>query len=295
MSFLLIASAIVKSLKPISTLLKSRFPSASEEVSNDESVPGKSVHDDSGSAKFSSTDSGQRRQQQQHDRHYDSRHRRFRLFLCCIWLLHFSPVASFKICREMSLRPTEERDDDRFAPVAIVKAYIPVSPYRDQYAGLPGSSSSSSMSSSSSGNVRSFHRESVLLRLDHDQRRYCYRWHEESASFWLRKKPHRRRFDEALYRAPKQWFRKVRAVDATGVGRWVLKPLLTDQNRICCRRCCSEEMASITVVDEDSSGSSQVGLHHFLIFFFFFFFFFFFSFFLSFSCTFSIIIFFLSL
>ena len=116
--------------------------------------------------------------------------------------------------------------------------------------------------SSSSGNVRSFHRESVLLRLDHDQRRYCYRWHEDSASFWLRRKPHRRRFDEALYRSPKQWFRKVRAVDATGVGRWVLKPLLTDQNRICCRRCCSEGMASITVVDEDSSGSSQVKLNH---------------------------------
>ena len=120
------------------------------------------------------------------------------------------------------------------------------------------------------------------MRLDHDEkRRSCYKWDEESAGFRLRRRPHPRKWREALIKNDKQWFRKeaVRGVEgglgSSGGGgggvvegggvRWKLTPLLTDGEKACCLVCVKEsEFTYYSLSDKDSDTSMEKVCEHFV-------------------------------
>ena len=119
----------------------------------------------------------------------------------CLWLLHFSPVASWKFCRNMTTRANEDRPSENLAPVIVVRSFVPQSQFLDQYRSLGNPSSSAT-------NVRSFGRRNVILTfLFQDERRSsCRKWDEKTGAFVMRKKPRPSNWRKAKNVLPKRWF-----------------------------------------------------------------------------------------
>ena len=119
----------------------------------------------------------------------------------CLWLLHFSPVASWRYCRNMTLKASEVRPSDRHAPVAVLRTHIPQSQFFHQYESLR------SPSSSEPPNIQSFHSRSVVLRMAIEpKRRSCSRWDVASGSFVLRRYPRPTRWWKDNTKLPKRWY-----------------------------------------------------------------------------------------